>query len=192
MVHTGALFLRETEEGNCSHLVLGAHGACPTPLAGPSEPSSRTDSTRLLPQNKKAKERGFFTSCLATQGGKKQSETWKQLWGGPASTEPALPCGEPAEPPGPTLQKLRLLGKRGTGRAWRVEQPGAQIGAGQPQPEDAAAAWRWHRKRPQPGAGRPLWARRAPWGPTCCFKGPARGPGAVVHARWAPISKPEG
>lgn len=115
----------------------GAHGH----LGWAVLASLQTDSPGLLPQNKKAKERGFFISCLATQAGKKQSETWKQArgWGGVCrSGGPRSPAVRPQGRLDHTQWEPGPLGKRGTGKAWRVEQLGAQIGTRRPQPMDAS------------------------------------------------------
>lgn len=80
----------------------GAVPPCPWGAPAPVPPywqdvtaSRQTDSAGFLPQNKKAKERGFIISCLATQGGKKQSETWKQFLGGPAVQGACFPAVSP-------------------------------------------------------------------------------------------------
>lgn len=76
------------------------------------------------------------------------------LGGGQLCRELALPCGEPTEPQ-PMLQRLRAQGKRGTGKAWRVAQLLAQIGAGQPRALAQEAP---------PGLySRPLCVGWAPW-----------------------------
>lgn len=116
--------------------------------------SSQTDIIGLLPPKKKSKRKGFLHKLFSNPGREKKIRDLERALGGLAVQEPALPCGEPTEPQ-PMLQRL-CAPKRGTGRAWQIEQLGAQIGAGQPQGWDATAAWCWHRKCPPSGHAGPF------------------------------------
>lgn len=180
--------MEETELFPCS---LGCTGACPPALAVIA--SLQTDSTGLLPQNKKVKERGFFTSCLATQGGK-YNQRHGNSSGVSAVQEPALPCGEPAGPQ-PCCRGC-VLQKGEQERHGGVEQLRAQIGAGQPQGWDATAAWHWCRKSPpagtRGGGGAPLcMVGSLGSGIGCCH--PARGQGLwpiAYHPRACRVGGP--
>lgn len=161
-------------EGAASTLFLGL--SCP--LGWTIIASSQTDIIGLLPPKKKSKRIGFLHKLFSNPGREKKIRDLERALGGLAVQEPALPCGEPTEPQ-PMLQRL-CAPKRGTGRAWRIEQLGAQIGAGQPQGWDATAAWYWHRKRPPSRHAGPFMqsGHLRVW---CWLLSSCMWPGAVAH-----------
>lgn len=78
---------------------------------------SKTNPTHPTPSSKyKGKRKGFLHRLFSNLGREKQSGTWGVL------------CA-PTEPRGPHAAGLSLPGKSRTGKAWWVEQLGAQIGA---------------------------------------------------------------
>lgn len=170
-------------EGAASTLFLGS--SCP--LGWTIIASSQTDIIGLLPPKKKSKRKGFLHKLFSNPGREKKIRDLERALGGLAVQEPALPCGEPTEPQ-PMLQRL-CAPKRGTGRAWRIEQLGAQIGAGQPQGWDATAAWCWHRKRPPSGHAGPFMqsGHLRVW---CWLLSSCMWPGAVAHC--IPLRRPRG
>ena len=84
-------------QGAAAPGLLGGTGACPVTLAG--RLSLSANSARFLPPNKKAQERAFFMSCLATRGGKKQNQRHGNSsggrWGGPACSSHRSPAVSP-------------------------------------------------------------------------------------------------
>lgn len=101
-------------------LVLGVPRVVGRTVPAPAQ----TDSAGLFPQNKRAKARGFFSSCLATEGGKGNQSRGD----GSAAAQGRAACGEPA------------AGRAdGPGREARLAQRRAQIGRPQPARRPGAA-----------------------------------------------------
>lgn len=166
----------EMEERELLPCSLGRTGACPPALAVIA--SSQTDSTGLLPQNKKVKERGFFTSCLATRGGK-YNQRHGNSSGVSAVQEPALPCGEPAGLQ-PVLQRLRApeKGNRKGMAGLSNSEPRLGLGnhkAGTPQPPGVGAGRAPQQGRVGVGGSLFAWGGSLGSGIGCCH--PARGQG---------------
>lgn len=104
---------------SCLTWLWGAGRVLPPRPAG--QHSLSANSAGLPPQNTKAKEGGFFISCLATQGGKTIRDVETAPWGGGVH-HVVSPQSPRTLPPG-----LRRR-ERGTGKAGRVEQREPRLG----------------------------------------------------------------
>lgn len=150
------------------------------PLGGTIRASSQTDIPGLLPQNKKAKERGFFTSCLATQGGEKTIRDMETALGGSGVQGAGASLRRARRAAGtPCCRSCARCGKGEQEKHGGLSNAEPRLGPGNHSPPTPQLCGVCTGSDPSRASG-PLCARWPPWGP-------ARSVGVRQLGRpWAP------